>query len=80
MSDRGNLDGLLHKTQQGLSGTNLPKLNMCGKSIISLSKIAHQMWRYHPFSQRNKTTKREVRVEVGGEGGGLDKIRKRWVR
>ena len=37
------------------------------------------MWRYHPFSQRNKTTKRAVEVEVvvlfysgggGGEGSG----------
>ena len=25
---------------------------------MSLSKIAHQMWRDHPFSQRNKATKR----------------------
>ena len=30
------------------------------------------MWRDHPFSQKNKTTKRAVGVGVGGdrEGGG----------
>ena len=33
-------------------------------SIISLSKIAHQMWRDHPYSQRKKGKKR------GGGGGG----------
>ena len=37
-------------------------------SIISLSKIAHQMWRDHPYSQRNKATKRAV--EVGWSWGG----------
>ena len=44
---------------------------MC-RSIISLSKIAHQMSRDHLFSQRNKTAEREVRVGVSGnrEGGG----------
>ena len=36
---------------------------MCS-SKISLSKITHQMWHNHPFSQRNKTTERAV----GGEG------------
>ena len=30
---------------------------MC-RSIITLSKIAHQMWCDHPFSQRTKTTER----------------------
>ena len=42
---------------------------MC-RSIIYKSKITHQMWCDHPFSRRNKTTKRAVRVEFGGEGGG----------
>ena len=40
------------------------------ETIISLSKIAHQMWRDHTFSKRNKTTK----FEKGGRqyrGGGL---------
>ena len=55
-----------------------PRLNM-GRSIISLSKIAHQMWHNHPFSQRNKTIERAVGwwlkvTEKEGVGGGLDKI------
>ena len=39
--------------------------------MISLSKIAHQMWLDHPFSQRKKTTESVVGVGVGGnrEGG-----------
>ena len=50
-----------------------------GRSIISLSKIAHQMWHNHPFSQRNKTIERAVGwwlkvTEKEGVGGGLDKI------
>ena len=34
------------------------------------------MWHDHPFSQRNRTTERTVRVGFGGdrEVGGLDKI------
>ena len=46
---------------------------MC-TSMISLSKIAHQMWRDHPFSQGNRTT------GGGGwrqKGRGLDKIFKK---
>ena len=48
------------------------------RCIISLSKIAHRMWRNypssrmwrnHPSSQRNK--KSSVRVKVGREGGGV---------
>ena len=35
-------------------------------SLLSLSKIAHQMWRDHPFSQINRTT--EIIVGVGAEG------------
>ena len=31
------------------------------------SKIAHQMRRDHPFSQRNRITERTVGVEVGGD-------------
>ena len=37
------------------------------------------MWRNHPFSQRNKTTERELGMGVGGGreiGGGVDKIKK----
>ena len=39
---------------------------MC-RSILSLSKIANQMWHDHPFSQRNRTTERAV--GVGNLGG-----------
>ena len=38
---------------------------MC-TSIISVSKIAHQISCNHPFSQRNKTTEGAVGVAVGG--------------
>ena len=34
---------------------------------IPLSKLTHQIWRDHPFSQRNKTTERAVGVGVGGD-------------
>ena len=36
------------------------------------------MWRDHLFSQRNKTTKRAVGLQVGGDGeGGFGQGRKR---
>ena len=61
-------------TYQGPSGTKVARLDMC-RSIISLSKIVHQMWYDHPFSLRNKTTERAVGVEVGdNRERGLDKI------
>ena len=50
VSDLSKLDALLHKTC-----IRVLRLDMC-TSRISLSKIAHQMWHDHPFSQRNKTT------------------------
>ena len=52
-------------------------------SIISLSKIASQMWSDHPFSQnktRNKAAKRAVRSRVGSDrkgGRGWAKLEKR---
>ena len=48
---------------------------MC-TTIISLSKIAHQVWHNHSFSQKKKTTERAGGVGDEGrrEGGGLDKI------
>ena len=61
---------------QGPSGIKIPRLDMC-RFIIILSIIAHQMWRDHSFSQRNKTTETAVGVEVERdrvEGGRLDKI------
>ena len=42
--------------------------------MTTLSKIAHQMWCYHTFSQINKTAESSVCVCVcvwGGGGGGL---------
>ena len=39
---------------------------MC-RSALSLSKIAHQMWRDHPFSQGNRTTEGLVGMGVGGD-------------
>ena len=48
------------------------------RSIKSVSKIAHQMWHDHWFSQWKKTTERAVGVGVGGDrGGGVGKIWKR---
>ena len=52
-------------------------------SIISLRKIASQMWSDHPFSQnktRNKATKRAVGSRVGSNrkgGRGWTKLEKR---
>ena len=37
--------------------------------ILALSKIAHQMWHHHPFSQRNRTTWIDDR-----KLGGVDKV------
>ena len=72
--DFNKLNSLLHKTY-----TKVLRLDM-SRSIISLSKITHQMWRDHPFIQRNKTTERAVGwgLEVTGKGG-LDKILKREI-
>ena len=52
--------------------------DMC-RSISSLSKITHQMWHDHPFSQRNRSIEGTVVGGFGGHwgvggGGGLDKI------
>ena len=48
------------------SGTNVPRLDMC-RFILTLSKIAHQIWRDHSFSQRNRATERTVGVGVVGD-------------
>ena len=79
VTDLSKRDTLVHKTHIGPSGTKLPRLPMC-RSIISLSKIIHQMWRDHPFSQISKTTEIAVGVGVGRdrEGGrGWTKFEKR---
>ena len=57
------LDILLHKTHM-----KVLRLHMC-TSMISLSKIAHQMWHGHPLSQRNKTTKWAMGVGLGSNRG-----------
>ena len=48
-------------SHQGLSGTKVARLDMC-RSILSVKKKAHQMWRDHPFSQRNRTAETTVGV------------------
>ena len=53
--------------QQGPSGAKVSRLDIC-RTIISLSNIAHQMWRDLPFSQRNKATKITLVVGFRGEG------------
>ena len=68
------------KQKINLTWPKLPRLDM-----LSLSKIAHQMWRDHPFSQRNRTTERIVVVGAGGDrkvGGGWGGARdlKKWGR
>ena len=74
MSDLSKLDAFFTKnTHQGSSGTNVQRLDMCW-SILSLSRIAHQMWRDGPFSQRNRTTERTVGIGVAKDrevGGGV---------
>ena len=45
-------------------GIKVPRLDMC-RSIVSLSKIAHQIWRDNPSSQRIRQQK-ELELGVGG--------------
>ena len=42
------------KHTQSPFGTKVPRLEVC-RSIILLSKIAHQMWRDYPHSQRKSS-------------------------
>ena len=44
------------------------------QSIISLSRITHQMWCNYPFSQQNQATKRAVGVEVFIKQGGRNPL------
>ena len=63
----------------------MPRLDMC-RSMLSLSKIAHQMWCDHSFSQRNMTTERTVGVGSwrwqgsGGRGTKFEEGRGRQYR
>ena len=54
--------------QQGRSGTKVPRPDIY-RSII-LSEITNQMWHFlwHPFSQRNKTSKNSRGVKEGSDG------------
>ena len=67
MSDLSKLDTLFHKTY-----IKVLRVDIC-RSLISLSKIAHQMWHDHPFSQRSKTTETAVRwgLEVARKEKGV---------
>ena len=49
------------------SGTMVSRLDK-HSCIKSLSKTTHQMWCDHPFSQRNKATKKAGGKVIGGEG------------
>ena len=63
VSDLSKVDTLLHKTC-----IKILRLNIC-TSMISLRKVANQMWRDHPFSQRNNTTEwAAVGLEATGKG------------
>ena len=67
VSDLSKLDDtLLHKTLIKVLLFLRYMLGMC-RSILSLSKIAHQLWCDLPFSQRNKTTERTIGVEIRGD-------------
>ena len=46
------------------------KLCVRPQTLVSLSKIAYQMWHDHPFSQKYKATERAVGVRVDRETGG----------
>ena len=70
VSDLSKLDILLHKIHK------FPRLDMC-RSIISLSKVTHQMWHNHlPFSQRKSSGGGGQRQQ--GKGGWI-KFEKRGV-
>ena len=86
VSDLNKLDFLFsYKTHSKILLVWKYQDSTCCRSIVSLSKITHQMWSDHPFSHRNNTSKItakvNVRGEVEGDGEeGLDKMYKRWFR
>ena len=74
VSDLSKPDTLLHKTC-----IKILRLNIC-TSMISLRKVANQMWRDHPFSQRNNTTEwAVVELETTGKRGGWTKFDRGFV-
>ena len=69
MSDLSKLDTLLYKTHiKVLLLLRYQRFDM-SRSIISLSKIAYQMWCDHSFGQRNKTTERAMGGGWQWQGG-----------
>ena len=68
VSDLSKLDTLLHKTHMKVFLA--PRYQGSTWRGLSLSKIAHQIWHNHPFSQRNNTTERAVWFGVGGDREG----------
>ena len=44
--------------QQDTATASVPRLNKFKSIILFLSKITHEMWHDHTFSQSNKTTRR----------------------
>ena len=64
MSDFSKLDALLHKTHIKVL---LLLRHQGSKCVDPLSKIAHQMWRDHPFSQRDRKAGKTVGVGVGDD-------------
>ena len=71
MSDLSKFDLLLHKTMQGPSFGQVPRLPIC--RFIILSKMINQMWCDHPFSHRIKAAKRAVGDGDWGVGQSLKK-------
>ena len=64
VSELSKLDALLHKTC-----IKVLRLDMC-TSMISLSKIAHQIWHNHPFSHDEQGN------IMSSEGEGWEKWRR----
>ena len=68
MSGHSKLDTLLHKTHIQVPVVLRYQGLTCVDPLLSLSKIAHQMWYDHPYNQRNRTTERTVGSVCGGRG------------
>ena len=82
VSDLSKLDALFNKTHIKVLLVLRYRGSMC-RSLISLSKIAHQMQRGPPFSKRIKTTEKAVRVgdwKRQGRGWGVGQNLKKGSR
>ena len=66
VSGLSKLDALLHKTHIKVLLVLRYQCLTCVDPLLSLSKIAYQMWHDHPFSQRNRT-KEKTGVGIGGD-------------